>query len=468
MDNNNNGNNNQFGYSGGDGGYAPPESSYNPDAQYGFPSSGTGGTGNAQQGSADQNSAFGNTQADGYNLNGQYVASNGSYNSNPNAFQNSSGQYNTGSDQNAFGGGAFQNSSGQYSAGQNQNAYGGGYNYSNGNYNANMGGTPLDKHGQPMKNNFAMKLTFSIIEMVIGLSLTLSGSWCFGLIPLILAVIACVMVCLQNKNYKESNWNSFVSTKKAATALLWVAFAFYMVYLVLIIVVVIIALVFGASILEKWGSEIGMDVLDELKNGSGPGYESGSDYDFDYEDIDDLLNNLPGSSSGSDYSTISGDNLYIDGFNEFKLNGSRISLPMSMSHFIAAGFQLNDEDLSDEIPAGDSDGYAYYDSEGNYLGTLFIYNVSGEDIKVSEGIAAGITINNYEDVELELVNGITFDTPADEAVAALGNPTGASGENGSANLEWYMNDRYGSSLELDYADGVLSEVWVMNYLPLEE
>lgn len=458
MDNNNN----QFGYSGNDNnGYTSPESTYNPDAQYGFSSTGTTDANNAQQ---YQNNTYSNPTSGGYNLNGQYTTSDGSYSAN----------------QNAYNGSAFQNSAGQYDANQyNANQYqNGGYNYSNGNYNMNQGSAPLDKNGQPVKNNFGMKLTFSIIEMVIGLLLTCAKSWCFGLIPLILSVIACVLVCMQNKNYKEGNWNGFTSSRKASTVLLWIAFAFYMIGLILVIVVVIIAAVAGASFLGALGSEFDPDALNDLQEA----IESDSDYSIDdMEDIEDYLNSGDSDTDDfdsdyaaddnepiGDYEIIDGEDLYIEGFNEFVLNGSAISLPMDLDDFLDAGFQMNDEDLDDVIEADNYDGYAYYDSEGNYLGTLFVYNVSGKDAKASKGVAAGITINAYDGVTLEMVGGITFDSSAADAIAAYGNPTDASVSEDSAYLDWYMNNRYASSLELDFWDGELSEVWIMNDRALEE
>lgn len=459
MDNNNN--NNQFGnYGGNNNGYTSPEQTYNPDAQYGFSSTGTTDAGNAQQ---YQNNAYSNTNPGGYNLNGQYTTSDGNYNAN----------------QSSYNGSAFQNSSGQYDANQyNANQYqSGGYNYSNGNYNMNQGSAPLDKNGQPVKNNFGMKLTFSIIEMVIGFILTCAQVWCFGLVPLALAIVACVLVCLQNKNYKEGNWNGFTSNRKASTVLLWVGFALYMLWLVLLIVVVVIAVAAGASFLGALGSEFDPDTLKDLQDA----IESDSDYSVD--DLDDIEDYLYSDDNDTDnydsdydtddnepienYQTIDGEDLYIDGFNEFVLNGSAISLPMDMDDFLDAGFMLNDEDLNAVIEADSYDGYAYYDSEGDYLGTLFIYNVTSKDIKASKGIAAGITINAYDGVTLKMVGGITFDSSAADAIAAYGNPTDASVGDDSAYLEWYMNNRYASSLELDFWDGELSEVWIMNDRALE-
>lgn len=411
---------------------------YNPDAQYGFP---TGGEPDAP-GGGNAPGPYGDVRPGGYNLNGQRYTTEGEAQQKPSGGWNDSGQPS------------------------------GGYSYGDGSFRMNNGGPPLDGRGRPMKNSFEMKLTFSIIEMVVGLALTLMRSWCFGLIPLILAAVACVMVCMQNKHYKEGNWSSFVSAKRASAALLWVAFGFDVVFLVLIVVAVILLLVAGAGYLGALGSEMGLDALLDLdsryenrdvEEAIGGNEKLPEFYDEDdYGDYDDSYD------YGSDeYSTIDGENLYIDGFNEFKLNGSRLSLPVYMEDFYKAGFLMNEEDMEDVIPEGSYDGYAYFDTNGNYLGTVFVYNVTNGEIRVEEGIAAGITVNRYEDVSLALVNGITFDTPADEAVAALGNPTGISGSESMICLEWYMNGRYGSSLELDYQDQELTEVWIMNDLVLE-
>ena len=437
--------NNKNNYSGD---YSSPES-YNPDAQYGF----------STNASSQTNQQYGDQMNQSYN-------------------QQYSGQANQSYDQ-------------QYSGQTNQfygQQYNGSYNYGNGNYNANpQGPAPLDKKGRPLRNRFGMKLTFSIIEMMFGLIFTISGSWCFGLIPLILAIIACVFTCLQNKDFKQGNWNGFIGKRNASTVLLWIGFAFYMVFIVLIIIVAIVAFVLGGS-LASLGTDSFTDILedyesvyeyvDEVDEDEDEDEDDRKDQDDeDDEDMDDQVFDSDDEASysgngdtkdGNTYNTRSGENLYIDDFNTFELNGHEISLPISVKDFCEAGFSMNEED-AESILEGDSDyGYSYYDENGEYMGTLFVYNVTNKDQKVAKGMVGGLTINNYTGVKLELVEGISFDSSADEALAVYGDPTDAYGEDGSAYLSWYMNDRYGSSLELDFWDGELQEVWVMNYLALEE
>ena len=100
-------------------------------------------------------------------------------------------------DQNA---GGQQDYSNPYQSGQQNyssagNAQYGSYNGYNGGMNTpyNNGNVPLDKKGRPMKNNFGMKLAFSILEMILG------GNF----ISLICGIVACVFTCKANTSYKE-------------------------------------------------------------------------------------------------------------------------------------------------------------------------------------------------------------------------------------------------------------------------
>lgn len=63
-----------------------------------------------------------------------------------------------------------------------------------------------------------------------------------------------------------------------------------------------------------------------------------------------------------------------------------------ISEFEKAGFTIsNDEEK--KIKPGESDGYAYYEEDGTYRGTIFIFNTSDKDIVPEKGIVGGLTLN---------------------------------------------------------------------------
>ncbi|MCM1282995.1 MAG: hypothetical protein NC180_01370 [Muribaculaceae bacterium] len=466
MDNNNN-----------HGDYTSPEP-YNPDAQYGFSKdnsqqgssyqNGTDYTNGGSSGSAYQNGTDytnGGSSGSAYQNGTDYTNGSSSYGS---PYQNSSGSYGSpyqnGTDytNGGNGGSAYQN--GSYN---NSGTYGSSYNYGGGNaynqYNP-QGPAPVDKNGRTLPNNFGMKLTFAILEIALSLITCLMGFWCFMLAPLVLSVIACIMVCMQNSAYKAGNWNSFVSKKKASTALLWVSFAIELLMIILLVVLVVLVIlgvgVFGEA-LENMGYDNFWDYFEAYEASGGEGLTD--------EEMDRIIENLTGGESSdtdggyNNYSLQSGEHLYIEGFNSFTLNGADVELPMKMKEFTKAGFTLDEADLDYVLEPRSYDGFAYYTSDGYYLGTLFVYNVSDEEKKVSKGIVGGLTINDSgEGVDLSMVKGITFGSTPDEAVAVLGNPTGMDGGDSYLDLEWYMYNDYGSSLQLQYSQNSLYEVWIMN------
>lgn len=61
----------------------------------------------------------------------------------------------------------------------------------------------------------------------------------------------------------------------------------------------------------------------------------------------------------------------MHGFHTFALSGNEFSIPCKFSEFEKAGFTIrNDEDK--KIKPGESNGYAYYEEDGTYRGTIFI------------------------------------------------------------------------------------------------
>lgn len=438
------------------GDYSAPES-YDADAQYGFSSGKTSGesTGGGTQDPYGQQTQ----NANGYNLNGQYYA-------------NSSGSYNAGSGENS---GGYQYGSGNYSNGANNGM----------NNGMGFGQPPLDKKGRPIPNNFGMKLTFAIIEVLFAFWVSFKGSACIGVAPLVVSVIALVFVCLQNSEYKAGNWDGFVSRRKVSNILLWVAFGLLMVYVLLVLLAVILILVGVNTALSSYIQNSGVD-LDDLRDSDGYYY----DQDQLEDDIDKLLDDLDDDDDDDDWDDDDHDDDGHDddhpapsgavqdldggyvpdvgGFEKFTLGGERMSLPVSCRDFQAAGYKLG-SDADGYLEAGASYGYSYSDAEGEYCGVAFVFNTTDKKIKVSDGVIGGLNIKNRGKDDLEMVGGLNFSSTLEDCVQVLGSSVTEEevGDEYNSYAWWFEKGGYFTSMEFEFDErGEVNEVWIMNTLDL--
>jgi hypothetical protein len=129
-----------------------------------------------------------------------------------------------------------------------------------------MNAAPLDKNGQPMKNNFGMKLTFSILEIV-------SALFC-NILGLVMGILGCVFSSKANTAYKEGRWEDFKSAAKTATIVLWIGLAGVIIAVIAWIVIIATGV---------WAIGEAGDVYDQYYND----YTYDYDYDDDYDDDDD-------------------------------------------------------------------------------------------------------------------------------------------------------------------------------------
>lgn len=410
--------------------YSAPEP-YDPDVQYGFPSRNVAQT--DQQTTQQQY-----TQQTDQQTVGQTAQSTGGYNLNGQYYQNSSGSYNagTGNPNAAYG---MPNDSG--------------YHYGGGNYSSTARTVPLDRKGRPLRNRFGMKLTFSILGIVFGL-IFMFLSPCYGLIPLVLSIIALVFTCMQNKHYKEGNWPVFQSTAKVSAVLLWVDLGVWVVILIFFIIAMIVLFSIGNDFFDELG-------LDDM-NLPSSGYES----DYGSDDKDDA----PVKNDGEIHS-LEGERVPdVEGFNQFTLQGETFTIPMSVDDFYEAGFYLQEDSQKENLEPENSNGYAYYDADGNYLGTLFVYNTTDRSIQVKDGMIGGITVNQIDGIDFQMVGGLTFDSSLKDAAAVLGTAVTDMDESGAYGYyQWYFeNGGYATSVELDFDEDKMNEVWIMNYAELKD
>ena len=168
------------------------------------------------------------------------------------------------------------------------------------------------------------------------------------------------------------------------------------------------------------------------------------------------------------FKNLNGENVsYVHGFNTFALAGNEFSIPCKFSEFEKAGFTIsNDEEK--KIKPGESDGYAYYEEDGTYRGTIFIFNTSDKDIVPEKGIVGGLTLNPGSPVkknDLKLAGDLGFESQPDDFGQVLGYQlTNYVSMSNYTSYEWYFEDQgYYTSLQAQYGeDGKLSTVWLMN------
>lgn len=336
-----------------------------------------------------------------------------------------------------------------------------------GGYNP-YGNVPLDKKGQPLKNRFGMKLTFSILEMISG-----------NLISLICGIIACVFTCKANTSYKEGKWEEFKSNAKISNIFLWiglgVCLAFYVIVIILIAAVGLSVLPFVGS--GNSGSSVGSgsyDYYDEqdynyYDDDDADEEETDEDADeWDEEDTEDADTGYAsaGVTAGSGYTDPT-----------VTINGATVTFPLSYADFVAeTGLTMDADETGDIVSADGYDNYDItnaYDSEGNDVCSIWLYNMSGSDLAMEDCYVAGIiAYNDGYSTALDLVmqNGITFASTQDEVRTALGEPSNTSSDtysDGSLYESWNWDyadpdSNYFDEVQIEFVNGVITKIEVDN------
>ena len=342
-----------------------------------------------------------------------------------------------------------------------QQTYGGYNPYGNGN-------VPLDKKGQPLKNRFGMKLTFSILEMISG-----------NLISLICGIIACVFTCKANTSYKEGKWEEFKSNARISNIFLWiglgVCLAFYVIVIILIAAVGLSVLPFVGS--GNSGSSVGSgsyDYYDEqdynyYDDDDADEEETDEDADeWDEEDTEDADTGYAsaGVTAGSGYTDPT-----------VTINGATVTFPLSYADFVAeTGLTMDADETGDIVSADGYDNYDItnaYDSEGNDVCSIWLYNMSGSDLAMEDCYVAGIIAYNdgYSTApDLVMQNGITFASTQDEVRTALGEPSNTYSDtysDGSLYESWNWDyadpdSDYFDEVQIEFVDGVITKIEVDN------
>lgn len=336
-----------------------------------------------------------------------------------------------------------------------------------GGYNP-YGNVPLDKKGQPLKNRFGMKLTFSILEMISG-----------NLISLICGIIACVFTCKANTSYKEGKWEEFKSNAKISNIFLWiglgVCLAFYVIVIILIAAVGLSVLPFVGS--GNSGSSVGSGSYDYYDEQD---YNYYDDDDADEEETDEDADeweeeDTEDADTGYASAGVTAGSGYTDP--TVTINGATVTFPLSYADFVAeTGLTMDADETGDIVSADGYDNYDItnaYDSEGNDVCSIWLYNMSGSDLAMEDCYVAGIIAYNdgYSTApDLVMQNGITFASTQDEVRTALGVPSDTYSDtysDGSLYETWNWDyadpdSDYFDEVEIEFVDGVITKIEVDN------
>ena len=336
-----------------------------------------------------------------------------------------------------------------------------------GGYNP-YGNVPLDKKGQPLKNRFGMKLTFSILEMISG-----------NLISLICGIIACVFTCKANTSYKEGKWEEFKSNAKISNIFLWiglgVCLAFYVIVIILIAAVGLSVLPFVGS--GNSGSSVGSGSYDYYDEQD---YNYYDDDDADEEETDEDADeweeeDTEDADTGYASAGVTAGSGYTDP--KVTINGATVTFPLSYADFVAeTGLTMDADETGDIVSADGYDNYDItnaYDSEGNDVCSIWLYNMSGSDLAMEDCYVAGIIAYNdgYSTApDLVMQNGITFASTQDEVRTALGEPSNTYSDtysDGSLYESWNWDyadpdSDYFDEVQIEFVDGVITKIEVDN------
>lgn len=340
-----------------------------------------------------------------------------------------------------------------------------------GGYNP-YGNVPLDKKGQPLKNRFGMKLTFSILEMISG-----------NLISLICGIIACVFTCKANTAYKEGKWEEFKSHAKVSNIVLWVGLGVCIVVYVIVFALIAVA---GLSVLPfivsgSSGSSVASGSYDYYDE-QDYNYYDDEDDDADEEETEDYADDWEeedtedaDADTGYASAGVTAGSGYTDP--TVTINGATVTFPLSYADFVAkTGLTMDADETGDIVSADEYDNYDItnaYDSEGNDVCSIWLYNMGSSDLAMEDCYVAGIIAYNdgYSTApDLVMQNGITFASTQDEVRTALGEPSNTYSDtysDGSLYESWNWDyadpdSDYFDEVQIEFVDGVITKIEVDN------
>lgn len=272
-------------------------------------------------------------------------------------------------------------------------------------YNQNMGygmGMPsLGDNGQPLENRFAMKLTFSILEIL---------CCCAGnLVTMIMGIIGCVFTAKANTSFKEGRWEEFKSEAKTSAICLWIGLGFFVVGMI------------GTILL--WAAGLG----EAFKEGFREGY-------YGTEDV----------------------YVFVD--------GTCIDIPMDYDDLEELGFHLQRDDVDEMLEAdGDYGLYQLVNDDGDEVMWCWFCNDTSRDAYLEDCEVIGVDVDYYcENYEIYRTSeGLGFSSTKEEFIDTYGRPDDTYYDGESEQLCWYLGDGEDpvwQVMEVTFVDGELYDI----------
>lgn len=326
-----------------------------------------------------------------------------------------------------------------------------------------MGAIPLDEKGQPLKNKFGMKLTFSILEIL--------GGCCVSVVTMVMGILGCVFTTQANAAYKEGRWDEYQKKAKNASIFLWVGLAMAVVSLIINIVMWTVGGL-GETYQEIFEQAYEQEVAEQTDLDAEESILGEDDYRIDTDDssADAADTELATEAEPKVNADVPMEVIAGEGFTEptITINGIELTLPMTYAQLETAGFYIEDDE-KDYVLNGNEYKFTYfYGVDDTELGYVYIANNTDTAIELCEGTVFGFSIDSYNfenGVTFALPSGITENATQEDVVTAYGEADYFydSDTYDSQSYQWYShNENYydssQNSMTIDFWDGALEEV----------
>lgn len=324
------------------------------------------------------------------------------------------------------------------------------YNPNYGQPNVRAGAVPLGKNGKPLKNNYGMKLTFSILEVLC----------CCGcnIVTMILGILGGIFSSQANTAYKAGRWEEFRSKSKTATILLWIGG-----------VLAAVALLMNILLWTVGGlGKVFTDAFtQEMYTISEEAYEDAAEKSV----ANSMIETAPGIQTQKEKAQEPVDVTPGDGFTDptITVNGFTVTFPLTYAELVEAGFYIDTEDEDYVINKNEYHNPTLYDANGTELGAVYIGNETERPLAMKDGTVFGFDINSYnleyEGVTFSLPNGLNQNATADDFKEAFGEPDYEyeSDSYDSQNYQWYNHsavyyDTEENSISVSFWDGAVDKL----------
>ena len=281
---------------------------------------------------------------------------------------------------------------------------------------------PLDENGEPIRNRFGLKLTISIILLIVALPL--------GILPLIFTL-------QQNSSYTRGDWEAFRRNRRRANVFLWLSGILEVLIIAAIAALVILVMKQDGVLLDMQRVIYGLeDDARELSWNWSDDEAEQADDSWEYTEIEE-----------------------VPGMYSLKLADAELSLPSTLSDFLDVTGVEFDEDFS-ECSLDSYESMEFTSTDGNLSITIINYSENWQQ-------AMDCTL---ESLEIDFFEGETFDftymdtlgpdSTKEDFEAIFGEACWYFESDNWENCSWYTND---GTLDISFEDGKMTDFLLSHY-----